>query len=596
MEEEYKKKEINYKYNLKEYFSFVMKKKRLFFLLVITVIITQAFFITDKFLYKKVINDAEKFTSGLLQLHAFTHGLIILGILFIGIVIVRSIGRGAVEYLLALFEPKIIKELKKKYFNHVLQLSHKFHSEHKTGKLISRINRGSNAIENLTDVLVIQIGPLILQLIMVSISIAIYSPQSAIIIFGISLIFVSYSVYIQKNQNKSKARWNKAQDKESGFVADILTNIETVKYFGKERRIDNLFERVTENVRLKTKKFYTYFSYLSYGQTFIVGIGTLLILYFPLKQFLIGQMDISTIVFIYSLYGNISGNLFAFVYGIRNFYRSMADMQDLFEYGKIKNDIKDKKDAKKLKIKSGEIEFKDVTFSYGEKEIFKDFNLRIKPEEKIAFVGHSGSGKTTLVKLINRLYDVNSGKILIDKTDITDVKQQSLRSESSIVPQETILFDDTVYNNITFVNPQAKRKDVLNAIKLAQLDKIIKSFPNGLNTIVGERGVKLSGGEKQRVSIARAILSNKKVVILDEATSALDSETENEIQKALKSLLKGRTSIIIAHRLSTIMNADRIIVLKQGRIIEEGTHKQLLNKKGEYYKLWELQSGGYLQD
>jgi ABC-type multidrug transport system fused ATPase/permease subunit len=221
--------------------------------------------------------------------------------------------------------------------------------------------------------------------------------------------------------------------------------------------------------------------------------------------------------------------------------------------------------------------------------------LKIKKNEKIALIGHSGCGKTSLMRLLYRLYDVESGKILIDGKNINEFKQESLRSELSIVPQECVLFDDTIYNNIKFSNPNATRKQIMNAIKFAQLDKVIRNFPKKENTIVGERGVKLSGGEKQRVSIARAILANKKILVLDEATSSLDSETENEIQKALQKLLQGRTSIIIAHRLSTIMNADRIIVMKSGKIIQQGKHKDLIRQKGEYKKLWNLQKGGYIK-
>ena len=226
----------------------------------------------------------------------------------------------------------------------------------------------------------------------------------------------------------------------------------------------------------------------------------------------------------------------------------------------------------------------------------KNFNLEIKPGEKVALVGHSGSGKSTLVKLLYRLYDVTAGRILIDNQNVKDVKQESLRSELSIVPQECILFDNTVFENIKFSNTKASKKDVMNAIKLAQLDKTVKNFPYKEKTIVGERGVKLSGGEKQRVSISRAILANKRVIILDEATSSLDSKTEHEIQDALKHLLKGRTSIIIAHRLSTIMNADKIVVLDKGKIVQIGKHNDLIRKKGAYRELWNLQKGGYLQE
>jgi len=257
--------------------------------------------------------------------------------------------------------------------------------------------------------------------------------------------------------------------------------------------------------------------------------------------------------------------------------------------------VKDKKNAPILQIKDGTIEFEKITFKYGQRKIFEDFTLKIPKNHKIALVGHSGSGKSTLVKLLYRLYDLDSGTIRVDGSDIRDVQQEPLRAEMSVVPQECVLFDDTIYNNIVFSKPDAIRDEVEKAIKFAQLDKIIQEFPKKEETIVGERGVKLSGGEKQRVSIARAILANKKILVLDEATSSLDSQTEYDIQVALEKLMKGRTTIIIAHRLSTIMKANKIIVLRKGKIVQSGTHKQLIGKSGEYRKLWNLQKGGYIK-
>ena len=273
----------------------------------------------------------------------------------------------------------------------------------------------------------------------------------------------------------------------------------------------------------------------------------------------------------------------------------MADFDALFEYGKVEQDVKDKAGAKTAKITEGEIEFENVGFKYGKRTIFKNLDLKIPKGKKIAFVGHSGCGKTTFIKLLYRLYDVNAGKITVDGKDIKDFKQESLREEMSIVPQEAILFDDTIYNNIAFSKSNATKEEVMAAIKFAQLDKIIKNFPQKEKTIVGERGVKLSGGEKQRVSIARAILSDKKILVLDEATSALDSETEHEIQKDLAKLMRNRTSIIIAHRLSTIMHADTIVVMKNGKIIQMGSHRDLITEGGEYQRLWDLQKGGYIK-
>ena len=592
-----KKKNIDFKYNLKEYFGFVKKHKLLFVLMILAVIIAESLHVVDKFLYKILIDDAELFVTGNLIQSIFVQTIIIIAVVYLGIVLFRTFFSWLNGHMLAVLEPKLIYDLKQKYFNHILKLSHKFHAEHKTGSLISRISRGAGAIESMTDLFAFQIGPLMLQFIMVFISIAIFTIESALILLIIVVAFSIYSLYLQRLQKDAQVEWNKSKDRESAFIADVLTNVESIKYFGEERSIGLRFNKLAAQTKKRTKKYWDYYAKMNLGQVLILGIGLLGLIYFPLKDFLAGSITLGTIVFIYALYGNVASNLFRFVYGIRSYYRSMADFQDLFNYGKEKNEIKDKPNAKKIEIEEGSIDFQNVNFSYDDKKkILKNFDLKIKPNEKVAFVGQSGSGKTTIVKLLNRFYDVNSGGILIDNINIKDVKQESLRNETGIVPQEPILFDDTIYNNIKFARPLATKREIMNSIKLAQLDKIVKSFPKKENTIVGERGVKLSGGEKQRVSIARAILANKKILVLDEATSALDSQTEYEIQKALDKLLEGRTSIIIAHRLSTIMKADRIIVMNKGRIVEQGNHNELLIKRGEYYKLWKMQSGGYIQD
>ena len=367
-----------------------------------------------------------------------------------------------------------------------------------------------------------------------------------------------------------------------------------MRYFGKEDSIRERFAKVTENTRKAMVRHWNYFRWLDSGQGILIGLGSLVAIALPILNFLDGTVTLGTVIFTYTVYLGLIGPLFGFVHGIRDFYRIMADYEDLFKYGKVSNDIIDKKDAKEAKIELGEVEFKDITFKYGERKIFDKLSLKIKKNEKVALVGHSGSGKTTLVKLLYRFYDINSGAILADGKDIRDFKQESYRGELSIVPQEGILFDDTIYNNIAFSNPKAKREDVFRAIRAAQLDEFVSRLPNKENTIVGERGVKLSGGEKQRVSIARAILANKKILVLDEATSSLDSQTEYHIQKDLHNLMKGRTSIIIAHRLSTVMSADKIVVLDKGKIVQMGTHNELIRKPGMYKQLWNLQKGGYL--
>jgi ATP-binding cassette subfamily B protein len=591
-----KDRKIDFKYNIKQYFSFVSKHKGLFIGLILISIVVEIMFIVDKFLFKDVINNAQKFSEGGISADIFIKALMIIAFIYITILIFRSVGRWISQHVLIKLEFALNKEAKEKYLNHLLTLSHDFHSTHKTGSLISRLGRGAHSMEMMTDVIAYQFLPLIIQIILVSVSLAIFTPIPAIVLAVISVVFITYGIYMQKLQQKTKLEYVSAEDREKGFIGDIFTNIDSIKYFGKERFIKKQFEDITENTKEKATTNYNLSRWYISVEYFIIGIGALFLILFPIKQFISGEIDLSVLVFIYTLYGNVSGNLFGFVSGIKNFYRVMADCQDLFEYGKIENSIKDKKDAKKLVIKEGIIEFRNVDFNYGKRRIFRNFNLKINKNEKIALVGHSGCGKTTIVKLLNRFYDVDSGQILIDNVDIKEFKQESLREETGIVPQECILFDDTIYNNIKFANIKASKEEIMHAIKFAQLDKIIKNFPNKENTIVGERGIKLSGGEKQRVSIARAILANKKILVLDEATSSLDSETEHEIQKDMQKLLEGRTSIIIAHRLSTIMNADRIIVMKEGKIVQDGKHKDLINQKGEYQKLWNFQKGGYIND
>jgi len=417
----------------------------------------------------------------------------------------------------------------------------------------------------------------------------------ALIMLVTMVIFISYSVFLQKLQKRANVEKNDQEDLEKGTISDILTNIDSIKYFGKEKLIEKKYASIAKETKKKEITLWNFYNWLSAGQSFIIGIGLFGALLFPLLDFLNGDISIGSLTFIYLIYANLRGPVFSFVHGLRNYYRVMADFESLFYYGKITNEIKDKSNAKNIDIKHGTIEFENIDFKYHKRRIFKDFSLSVKKNQKIALVGHSGCGKSTLIKLLYRLYDIEKGRILIDGKDIRDIKQESLRSELSIVPQECVLFDDTIYNNIKFSNPKATDKEIKRAIKFAQLDKIIRILPEKEKTIVGERGVKLSGGEKQRVSIARAVLANKKILVLDEATSSLDSETEYEIQKDLQKLMKNRTSIIIAHRLSTIMHSDKIVVMQRGKIVEIGTHRTLLKKKGHYFKLWNLQKGGYIK-
>ena len=586
---------IDTKYNLALYWDIIKKYKSLLFFLFLIILAVETINLTDKLLFKIIIDNGTLFVSHQLDKSQFTHTLIIIASVFLGLIITKAVLRWLQIHLINHLDSSLMADIKRKFFHHILTLSYHFHTSHRTGSLISRLVRGGRAIEHMTDTIFFQFAPLILQLLVVSSSLLYFDQLSALILFLTIIAFIFYSYFIQTIQREHNIIANDAEDLEKAYISDFFTNIDSIKYFGKEKTILQIFQNISEDTKQKYMRFWNYYRWLEAGQALIISTGTFLLLYFPLRSFLDGTLSIGTITFIYATYIGIIPYIWSFILGMRDYYKNMADFESLFQYYKIKNEIEDKPNALPLKITHSQIEFKNVTFGYHSKPLFKNFNLTIKQNQKIALVGHSGSGKTTLIKLLYRLYDLNQGAIYIDNTDIKTIQQESLRSELSIVPQECILFDDTIYNNISFSNPNATKEQIFQSIKSAQLDKLISNLPKKEQTIVGERGIKLSGGEKQRVSIARALLANKKILVLDEATSSLDSKTESEIQQALHHLMHNRTTIIIAHRLSTIMTADKIIVLDKGKIVQLGTHKELIKQPGVYKELWNLQKGGYIQ-
>lgn len=596
MVETKEKKKYDFWENFNIYLDFLKKYKLVVVILLVLVLIYETKQIADKYVFKIAVDKAGEYLAGTILSGVFIQTLFILAAVLFALTISSVIVNWLKLQFLHTLECNLIFDLKQKYFSHIIGLDHQFYSSHKTGSLISRLTRGSGAIERLTDTILFEFAPLIIQAIVLTLSLIYLDLTSAVITFVCLTVFVVFSFITQKRIDNANLIANNAEDVEKGTIADIFTNIDSIKYFGKEKFISSKYQALSLDTKNKTFASWQLWRFISSGQSFILGVGTLALLYFSFKKFLVGELSLGTLTFIYTTFISIIGPLFGFVHGIRNVSRSMTDFEDLFEYGKIQSNIQDASGAKDLRITSGSVEFNNVSFDYGKRKILQDFSLKIPASRKVAFVGHSGSGKTTLIKLLYRLYDVKWGSIKVDGKDIRELKHESLRSEMSIVPQECVLFDESVYNNIAFSNPSASREEVMRAIKFAQLDKIIERFPLKENTIVGERGVKLSGGEKQRVSIARAILANKKILVLDEATSALDSETEYEIQHDLKKLMEGRTSIIIAHRLSTIMHADVIVVLKEGKIVQMGKHESLIHQPGEYKKLWNLQKGGYLKE
>jgi len=586
---------INFNYNLKLYFGILSKYKKIFAFVLFVVLVMETIVVAKQFLFKIIIDKGTDFSNGIIVQEIMLRALILVAVIYVSMALLNAFLRYLHIFLINRLEAGMVTDLKQKFFNHIIHLDYGFHTTNKTGSLISRLIRGGGATERMTDVMIFNFAPLTFQLIVASAALFYFSKVPALIAISTILTLIIYSFIVQRLQEGANIALNKTEDREKANISDFFTNIDSIKYFGQEVVIKSRFKKITHQVKAIMLKHWDFYNWLDGGRALILSIGTFFLLYFPLVDFLNGKTSLGSIVFIYTVFGSLIGPMFGFVHGLRDFYRSMADFVVLFQYYKVDNNIKDKPGAKNLKIRQGEIEFKNAYFGYGTRKLLQDFNLKIPVDKKYALVGHSGSGKTTLIKLLYRFFDLKAGQILIDGKDIADFKQESLRSEMSIVPQECVLFDDTIYNNIAFSRPGAKRAQVMAAIKFAQLDKVILEFPAKEKTIVGERGVRLSGGEKQRVSIARAVLADKKILVFDEATSSLDSHTEHEIQQDLEKLMQGRTSVIIAHRLSTIMNADKIIIIEKGKIVQAGSHENLIKKSGPYKKLWELQKGGYIR-
>jgi len=486
---------------------------------------------------------------------------------------------------------RAVRELSYATFRHLHQLSLKFHLERKTGALSRIISRGINGVDSVLRFALFNTFPTGIEIAFLCGAVA-YSMGwvYAVVIIVTVIAYISFTYWATEARIGIRKTMNEADNDAGSKAIDSLLNFETVKYFGNEKheadRYDTAMARY-ENAAVKT---WVSLAGLNAGQTVIFSIGLTIVMIMSTLAILNGKGSIGDLVLVNSLMIQLSMPLNFIGSSYREIKQGLIDVQGMFSILRENAEIKDKPGAQPFVAGKGDIVFDHVTFAYDKvRPILKGISFHVPAGKTVAIVGPSGAGKSTISRLLFRFYDVTGGKILIDGQNISDVQQESLRRAIGMVPQDTVLFNDTVRYNIRYGRPDASDAEVEEAAKLSRIHKFVTSLPKGYDSMVGERGLKLSGGEKQRVSIARTILKAPPILILDEATSALDSLTEQEIQAALKTVSRNRTTVVIAHRLSTVIDADEIIVLDRGEIAERGSHTKLLRANGLYASMWNRQ-------
>jgi len=476
-------------------------------------------------------------------------------------------------------------------FRHLHLLSLKFHMERKTGGLSRVIERGTRGIDFLLRFMLFNILPTLLEIVLISSIFWVkFGFYYALVTFGCLVGYIYFTIAVTDWRLKFRREMNEQDTKANTKAIDSLLNFETVKYFTNEgheaRRYDEALERY-ESASVRSQISLTL---LNVGQGIIIALGLVVVLWMAARGVVDGRFTIGEFVLVNSLLIQIYMplNFLGFVY--REIKQSLTDMEKMFDVIATNPDVKDPADAEALMVKGGTVSFSDVSFHYAKnRQILHDISFEVPAGTTTAIVGASGAGKSTISRILFRFYDITSGSVKIDGQDIAAITQKSLREQVGVVPQDTVLFNDTIRYNIRYGRPDATDAEVEEAARLAQIHDFIMDLPEGYDAEVGERGLKLSGGEKQRVAIARTILKNPSILLLDEATSALDSHTERDIQAALEQIAEGRTTLVIAHRLSTVVNANEILVLDKGKIIERGRHDDLLASGGAYHAMWQRQ-------
>ncbi len=513
----------------------------------------------------------------------------------IGLLIAYGLARVATQLfselrdgIFARVAQRAIRNVALQTFRHLHALSLRFHLDRQTGGLTRAVERGAKGIEFLLFFVLFNVLPTLLEIAMVcGILWALYDWRFALATAVTIGGYVWYTLGVTEWRIKYRRQMNESDQSANTKAVDSLLNFETVKYFNNEQHEARRYDIALQAYEHAAVKSRTTLATLNIGQAFIIALGVTIMMAMAAFEVAGGTMTVGDFVLVnaYLIQLYLPLNFLGTVY--REIRQSLIDMEAMFALLRVDVDVQDQPGAPALHVKAGEIEFDNVMFGYDPRRpILKGVSFRVPPGKTLAIVGPSGAGKSTISRLLFRFYDVTSGRILIDRQDVRVVQQQSLRAAIGIVPQDTVLFNDTVEYNIAYGRPGANHAEIEQAAWLAQISGFIEKLPDGYRSRVGERGLKLSGGEKQRVAIARTILKSPPILLFDEATSALDTQTEREIQANLKELSRNRTTLVIAHRLSTIVDADEIIVLSDGRIVERGRHGDLLREDGVYAAMW----------
>ena len=580
---------------LKKLFSYLMKYKLRMGLALLALVLAKVASVAIPVVLKEIVDYLTSLKIENSTVKDFNGVLAIPVVLIIGYGLMRFASTAFSELrelIFARVTQSSVRDISVQVFTHLHDLSLRFHLEKKTGSLTRDVERGTRGVSTMVNFTLYSIFPTLIEFILVIGWLTINYDFIFSLITIIALVFyISYTILVTNWRTHLRKKMNELDSIANSGAIDSLMNYETVKFFNNEFYELNRYDKNLFKWQEAAIKSQSSLALLNIGQALIIAIAVTLIVWKAIEGVLQNQLTLGDLVLInaFMLQLYIPLNFLGVLY--REIKQSITDMEKLFSLLDKKREIIDSPNAKSLEISKGQLIFDSVNFSYdGRRKILDNLNFEVMAGKTTAIVGKSGAGKSTLTKLIYRFYDVNNGSIKIDGQNIIDITQTSLRSEIGIVPQDVVLFNDSLKSNIKYGDISATNEEILEAIKASHLESLVKALPDGIETVVGERGLKLSGGEKQRVAIARVLLKKPAILIFDEATSALDSVSEKVIKSEIREISKNRTTLIIAHRLSTIVDADMIYVFDKGQIVDSGRHEDLIKRNGHYLELWTMQA------